>query len=167
MIALQIKSLKVFMNSLLASDTFDIFLLEEAIITTYNTFSIDGHQNKEFYTPEEWEDKTLRPYDFTCFKDIRNLCFDLIKGKHTPLSFKFVLHLTPEHVASILEHGESPISADQVKAFVLTIRYDGNDLTLITGTSFHTFIPSKEPEKLWDKALCRFLTKKELAYEEL
>ena len=45
MIALQITSMKNFMTQLLAADTFDIFLLEEAVITVGNTISIDGHFN--------------------------------------------------------------------------------------------------------------------------
>lgn len=45
MIALQIKEIKSFMGKLLGTECFDSFLLEEAVITTYNTFRIDGpHQ---------------------------------------------------------------------------------------------------------------------------
>ena len=47
MTAVQITSMKDFMNKLLLSDTFDCFLLEEAVVGTANTFTIDGHINKE------------------------------------------------------------------------------------------------------------------------
>lgn len=167
MIALKITNVKQFMGKLLASDTFDLFLLEEASITTYNTFSIDGHQNKDFYTAEEWEDKEIRPYDFSLWKTIRPICFDLIKGTHTPTSFRFVLHLLPEHVASILQKGNTAVTADQVKAFVLNIKYDGSTLTLVTGTAFHSFLMDKTPDQLWDVAIRQFLSKKEIGYEEL
>ena len=73
MIALQIKNVKNFMSKFLATDTFDRFLLSEGSITTYNTFFIDGHQIKEFYTPEEWEDSTIRPYEYSQWKDIKTL----------------------------------------------------------------------------------------------
>ena len=167
MIAWKITNVKQFMGKLLASDTFDLFLLEEASITTYNTFSIDGHQNKDFYTAEEWEDKEIRPYDFSLWKTIRPICFDLIKGTHTPTSFRFVLHLLPEHVASILQKGNTAVTADQVKAFVLNIKYDGSTLTLVTGTAFHSFLMDKTPDQLWDVAIRQFLSKKEISYEEL
>ena len=55
MIALQIKEIKSFMGKLLGTECFDSFLLEEAVITTYNTFRIDGRINREFYSDEEWE----------------------------------------------------------------------------------------------------------------
>lgn len=167
MIAWKITNVKQFMGKLLASDTFDLFLLEEASITTYNTFSIDGHQNKDFYTAEEWEDKEIRPYDFSLWKTIRPICFDLIKGTHTPTSFRFVLHLLPEHVASILQKGNTAVTADQIRAFVLNIKYDGSVLTLVTGTAFHSFVMDKTPDQLWDVAIRQFLSKKEISYEEL
>lgn len=167
MLALQITSMKQFMNSLLAQDTFDLFLLEEATVVGACTYQIDGNTRKEFYGDEEPSSYPTGNYDFVTWKSMRGLVFDLIKGKHTPLSFKFVLHLMPEHVASILSSGGSSVSPDQVKAFVLTIRYDGTKTLLTTGTAFHTFLMDKEPDVLWDNALLKYLNKKEIACETL
>ena len=167
MIALKITNIKQFMGKLLGSEDFDSFLLEEASISTYNTFSIDGHQNKEFYTTEEWEDETIRPYDFSAWKTIRPICFDLIKGTRTPTAFRFVLHLIPKYTEEILQDGDTAVTLQQIRAFVLNIKYDGTDLTLVTGTAFHTFLMDKTPDILWDRAVKQFLAKKEIAYEEL
>ena len=167
MIALKIKNVKQFMGKLLASEAFDSFLTEEASISTYNTFLIDGHQNKDFYTNEEWEDKEIRPYDFTEWKQIRSICYSLIKGKKTPSAFKFILHLIPDYVPSILKSEDTAVTPQQVKALVLTIKYDGTTLTLITGTAFHTFIMDKSVDALWDNAIKKFLDKREINYEEL
>ena len=81
MIALQITSMKEFMNHLLAGTAFDIFLLEEATITTSNTYHIDGHMNRDFYLEEELEDLSLCPYEFASWSQMKGLCFQLIKGK--------------------------------------------------------------------------------------
>lgn len=167
MIALEITSLKQFMNSFLCSDNFDIFLLEQASVTTYNTFQIDGRQNRSFYTKEEWEDSSIRPYEFTRWKDIRGLCFDLIKGTHTPTSFKFVLQLCPEYIEGILKNEDTLLKVSDIKSLVLTLKYDGSNLTLITGTSLKTFIPDKTIDSYWDKAIKRFLVKKQLSFEDL
>lgn len=167
MIALKITNIKHFMGRLLGSEDFNSFLLEEASISTYNTFHIDGHLNREFYSTEEWEDETLRPYDFSMWKTIRPICFDLIKGTHTPSAFRFVLHLIPDHVQSILSKGDTTVTLQQLKAFVLNIKYDGTGLTLVTGTAFHTFLMDKTPDALWDQAVKQFLAKKGIAYEEL
>lgn len=165
MIALKIKNIKQFMGKFLGSEDFDAFLLEEASISTYNTFTIDGRQNRDFYTSEEWDDKEIRPYEFTAWKTIRPVCFDLIKGKRTPAAFQFVLHLIPDHTAAILEKGDTAVTADQMKAFVLNIKYDGASLTLITGTAFHTFLMDRTPDALWDRAVKEFLDKRQIDYD--
>lgn len=167
MIALKITNIKQFMAKLLGSKDFDNFLLEEASISTYNTFMIDGHQNRDFYSSEEWEDKELRPYEFSTWKKLRPICFELIKGKHTPTAFRFVLHLIPDHAASILQRGDTAVTPQQVRAFVLNIKYDGTTLMLVTGTSFHTFLMDKTPDALWDSAVKQFLAKWEISYEQL
>ena len=167
MIALKITNIKQFMTKLLGGEDFDSFLLEEASISTYNTFMIDGHQNRDFYSSEEWEDKELRPYELSTWKKLRPICFDLIKGKHTPTAFRFVLHLIPEHVASILQQGVTAVTPQQVRAFALNIKYDGTTLMLITGTSFHTFLMDKTPDALWDNAVRQFLAKHDISYDEL
>ena len=164
--ALKITNVKQFMSKLLASEAFDVFMLEEASISTYNTFIIDGHQNKDFYSTEEWEDKEIRPYDFSAWKQVRPICYSLIKGSRTPSAFKFILHLIPEHVQAVLEKSDTNVMSDQLKALVITIKYDGTTLTLITGTSFHTFVMDKSVESLWDSAIKQFLNKREIEYEE-
>lgn len=167
MIALQITNVKNFMGKFLASESFDSFLLAEASVSTYNTFFIDGRQNRDFYSSEEWEDKELRPYEFSTWKQIRPICYSLIRGKHTPCAFKFILHLIPDYAAYILKSGETAVTAQQVKALVLTVKYDGAALTLVTGTAFHTFIMDKTVDGLWDTAVKQFLDKREIGYEEL
>lgn len=167
MLALQITALKPFMNGLLAGDLFDAFLLEQASISTATTFTLDGRINRDFFSAEEWADSALHPYEFIPWKEIKGLCFNLIKGKRTPTHFQFVLHLMPEHAAAILEKGNAAAAADYVKAFVLTIRFNGESALLCTGTSLNTFVPDKEPERLWDHACHQYLCKKGIACESV
>lgn len=166
MLALKISSVKSFMNHLLVADTFDNFLLVEALISTANTYQIDGHINKEFFAGDDtWPGDSS--YEFTPWKDMKTLCFNLIKGKRTPLFFKFVLHLKPETVSKLLATGGCLVPPEQIKALVLTIKYDGIQAVLTTGSAYHTFVMSKEPDTIWDKALQQFLTKQEITYEIL
>lgn len=167
MIALKIKNIKQFMAKFLAGDDFDAFLLEQAVISTYNTFTIDGRENRDFYSSEEWDDQEIRPYEFSAWKKVRPVCFDLIKGKHTPSAFHFVLHLAPDHTAAVLKTGDTVVTADQIKAFVLNIKYDGTALTLITSCAFHTFLMDKTPDALWDRAVRQFLNNHQIDYEDM
>lgn len=164
--AYQINDIKNFMGKLLGSEIFDCFLLAEGSITTGNTFVIDGHMVKEFFNGDVNDDE-LPPYDFSEWKNMRSLCFDLIKGKRTPVNFKFVLHLKPEIIETILKEGASSVSPSDVKAFVLNIKYDGSMLTCITATAFHSFLPDKTPDKLWDEYVSRFLTSKSISFDEV
>ena len=165
MIAIEISSMKNFMSKLLASDAFDCFLLEEAVISTVNTFTIDGHINEDFFAGRE--DKSPYPASYEGFRpwsEIRSLCFDLIKGTRPPLFFRFVLHLMPEKALALLARENCDIDPSQLKALVLTIRYDGTKATLTTGTSFQTFLLSREPDRIWDKAMLKYLDGKQIAY---
>lgn len=161
----QITSLKPFMSKLLTTDCFDSFLLEEAIISTNCSYVIDGHQLESFFTSEEWSDPSIRPYSLVTWKSMRELCFHLIKGKHTPVNFKFVLHLIPEHAEALIKKEASNLQISDLKAFVCTIKYDGSTASIISGTSLTTFLPDKSADILWDKTLQTFLTKHAIDFE--
>ena len=167
MIALQIQDIKNFMSKLLLSPTFDNFLLVEGRITTFNSFRIDGRLHKDFFTADEAEEKTLDTREFSLWKEVKPFCLELIKGKKTPLFFKLVLHLNPANVGKLLAAGGCSIPTEQIKALVLTIKYDGTHAVLTTGTAFHTFVMSKEPDEIWDKAMLQFLLRKEIPYERM
>lgn len=166
MVAFKILSMKVFMNHLLVADTFDNFLLSEATISAANTYQIDGHINKTFFS-EDVHASEMPEYDFSLWKDMKGLCFDLIKGKRTPLFFKFVLHLKPQAVSKLLAAGGCALPSEQIKALVLTIKYDGTQAVLTTAIATTTFVMSKEPDMIWDKAIQQFLTRNEIPYETL
>jgi hypothetical protein len=167
MLALQINDVKTFMGKLLNADTFDDYLLEEALIQTFNTFTIDGHMNAAFYTAEEREDPELFPYAYSQWKTMKAVCFQLIKGKKVPLLMKITLHLMPEAAYTLLEQGGGREYASSLNAFVVNIRYDQNGLMLTTGTSMNTFLMDKTPDLLWDNAFRRFLTDAGIAFEEI
>ena len=167
MVTCRITELKKFMASLLASDCFDSFLLKEASIVTYNAFLIDGQVRREFYPKEERDDPGLHPYELSQWKDMRPLCFSLIKGTNTPLNFKFILHLTPDAAESMISKSDTAISPGFVRSFVVTIRYDGSSITCTTGVSLSGFTLDKTAETLWDKTFVRFLSKKEIRFDSM
>ena len=166
MTALQVTSMKQFMNRLLASESFDVFLLEEAVIGTANTFTIDGHMNRDFFSGDDGQEFATLP-EFRPWSEVKSLCFDLIKGKRTPLFFRFTLQLKPEKAAALLRQENCDVDPGQVKALALNIRYDGSKAVLTTATALRTFLPSKEPDAIWDRALTRYLDREGISYEIL
>lgn len=166
MTSFHITELKNFMGRLLGTDCFDSFLLASADISAAVEYSIDGHINPDFYTTEEREDPQIRPYEFASWSSMRPICFDMIKGKRTPSRFKFVLHLMPDYVPGVLKGADASLTPDQVKALVLTIKYDGSSISIVTGTAFHSFVLDKTLDAQWDKTMRQFLAKKGIACTE-
>ncbi len=165
MFSCRITELKNFMSRLLTTDCFDTFLLEKAVITTYNTFTIDGHTERDFYTAEEWEDSSVHAYDLSRWADMRPVCYSLIKGKKTPVRIKFILQLKPEIMERLIAQSGAAVPGNYVKAFVLTIRYENGMMTCVTGVSLLDFLPDKTPERIWDEAFRAFLLKQDIPCE--
>ena len=160
MIALKISNTRHFMAALLTSELFDTFLIESAELRTANTFTIDGHVNKEFYGEE---DADRQEYELSFWKNLRPVCYELIKGKHTPVSFKFILCLTPEKKDELLEAELSAV----VSSLVFIIRFSEGHITITTGAALSGFTLDKSYEKIWDEYVKRFLSTVGLEYEEL
>lgn len=149
------------MSTLLLSEQFDTFSFIGGEITTYCTYKIDGTFHPEFYPDAE----EIHPETYIRWKQIREHCFTLIKGKQTPLHFHFILSLSPEQIHSLLEKENLPWRSSDIKGLYLNFRFDGTRLTCTTGTSFHTFVLDKTLEHLWDDMMPKLFTKKGLQYE--
>ena len=104
MIALKLAEVRVFMNKLLCTETFDNFLLQEATIQGSISYHIEGTLHRDFYSEDELEQEHLGGLSFIPYGKVRTQCFDLIKGKRTPSFFKFVLLLSPSNLEKTLQH---------------------------------------------------------------
>lgn len=160
MIILNLKT-KNCMQHLLLKPTFDSFALIEGEITTYNTFRIDGYIHKNFY-----EDAPLK--DYSSWGDLREFCFHIIRGKRTPLDFRFILSLPKEEFEAFLIDQEIPsLSHSDIQGLYLNFKYDGTNLQCITGTSLNIFTMDKTLENVWDNYARKFFLNKEIDFESL
>ena len=141
----EISNKKEFMNALLTSDAYDMFLLKEAKIKTANTITVDGRENKEFYGNDADITAIESPYEYAPWQKLRPMITNLIKGRHTPLSMQVVLYLNPELAANILSD-----SAGSVDYLLLNIRFGEGTLTLTTAVAYREFTLDKEADRLWD-----------------
>lgn len=167
MIALNIVDIKDFMNKLLRSEMFDHFLLQEATITSSVSYIIDGHINMNFYAKEELEETGLLGLDFAPFSLLRTNCYDLIKGKRTPEFFKFVFLLSPVNLERTLDQAQSSLTASDITAAFLNLKYQNSQLLITTGVSYRTFILDKSFEYEWDLLVKKFLRNNAISFEEL
>jgi hypothetical protein len=167
MLALELTDIKDFMNKLLRSEIFDHFLLQEGVITSAASYVIDGRLTKGYYSNEELEELGIRGYDFLPYTMLRTNCFDLIKGKKTPASFKFVLMLSPENLRRTLESIGSSFGPDDITGVFMNIRYQNQMLTLTTGVSYRIFSTDRTLDAEWDRLVRKFLCRHEIAFVEL
>ncbi len=164
MISLQIKNTKDFMAKLLASDIFDDFLMESAVIETSNTFSIDGHVNRKFWGDDQDENAPI--YDLSSWSDMRGHCFDLIKGKRTPLSFKFIMCANPDKKDELLSSSDYSEVRPLVSSLVFILKFTEGHITLTTGAALSGFSLDKSYEKVWDDYIRSFLSTALIDFEE-
>ena len=162
--AFQIQDVKVFMSHLLISHTFDRFLLHEASISTFSTFSIDGRLNKDYFSYDEEDNETADTLKYPYWEQIRPFCFSLIKGKKTPVSLKVVFQLSPGGLTKLLVSNHLSLKPEEVGGLFLNIRYDGQKLIATTGTSLKVFSMDKTLDQIWDNLITNFLKKHEIPF---
>ncbi len=167
MISLKLTDTKDFMNKLLCTEIFDNFLLQEAVITKAASYVIDGHLQKDFYSSSELDELGLSGYSMLPFRMLRSNCFDLIKGKQTPSSFKFIFLLSPENMEHTLSSLNSSFTVNDISGFFLNIKYQNQMLSLTTGISFNIFSPDMSLNSKWDKLVMKFLSNNGINFEEL
>lgn len=164
MVAMKIDDIRQFTGKLFLREVFDRFLVREAVIVTFNTFRMDGHIRKGYYTKEELEEHPVE--ELSAWSVLRPICFSLIKGKKLPESFQITLQLAPGDVEQFLKENQLGFLAEQIQGLYLNIRYEEGKLYCITGTSLSIFTLDKTLEQEWDKAAGMFLKQQEIFYTE-
>ena len=156
-----------FMTKLLSGRTFDAFLLEEASLSMQAGWVLDGRINRGFFTDEEWEDESNHPYPLIAWGEVRGHMRELIRGKKAPASLSIVLHLRPDRMEQMLDAEGFPGLKDSIGAMVLNIRYDGSEVTLVTGIALSSFTLDRNADRIWDESMGRFLSSCDIKYETL
>lgn len=165
MISLRIESKKEFMSMLLKGNIFDDYFLEEATIDTFNTFTINGLIHRDFYSQDEITDDLN---EYSRWSDVKPICFDLIKGKNTPLSFKFILHSSDELKERLIKEADFGIDKSQIN-LCLNIKFQKGEIILTTAVSYSIFTLDKSIEKAWDNYIPSYLDSDEIncSYSQL
>lgn len=162
MVALKIEEQKNFTAGLFLGELFDSFLVREANIVTFNSFTIDGRVRQGYYSDEELEEKRIE--EFSAWKTVKPFCFSLIKGKRLPESFRIVFLLPPESKERFVKKCVPDMAPEQVGGLYLNVHYENNEMTCVTGTSMNLFTMDKTLEREWDESVKQFLKKNGIAF---
>jgi len=144
-----------FMTKLLTKEDFDDFALEEGKIVTGNTFVIDGRKQKAFFeeADEEYSDEIV----FRSWKNIRPVCYEIIKGKKVPLSVVLTLH-APQAILEQLQ--QEALEGMNLRGLMLQVRYENGNVSMVTGCNLSGFSLDKSADMLWDKKAEQLLSEK-------
>ncbi|MDO5337087.1 MAG: DUF5721 family protein [Eubacteriales bacterium] len=167
MIALRITDVKGFMAKLLGGSSFDAFYFVEASITTFNTFMLDGSLHPDFFDEEKAKNIRESGQIYSLWGDVRNLCFSIIKGTRSPLSFKIVLQQSRKNTEKILLQSGTCMDSKDIHGLYLNFQYNNGELMCTTGTSLRIFTMDKTLDNYWDSLILRFFDRQEFSFEQL
>ena len=162
MLALTIEDQKLFTRELLTGTTFDSLLLSKAVIHHNIDYVIEGHYNSKFFTKEEWEEKGCNLY--AAWEEVKPYIFQIMKGKHLPVSFQIVLRASQQTVEKLLSSSGSSLLLDQVEGLFLNIHYNDENLTITTGSSYSLFTMDKSLELAFDEAIKKLIARSHIAF---
>ena len=157
MVALKIEEQKKFTEGLFLGELFDLFLLTEANMVTFNCFTIHGRVRRGYYSDEELEENGIG--EFSAWKTIKPFCFSLIKGKRLPESFHIVFALPTESKERFVKRCVPDMAPGQVGGLYINVHYENDEMTCVTGISMNLFTMDKTLEWEWAESVKQFLKK--------
>jgi len=165
MISLTITEVKSFMAKLLAQNTFDHFILKELELSTFINFTINGQLNEAFFTDEELQERGTENRS-VLWSEVRTIAFAMIKGNKTPLSLKIVFQLPKLLCEELVQQSGGRLKIDEIGGLYMNVRFEKNELHIITGTAIKTFTLDKTLEQEWDLRVKKLLKEQGIGFEE-
>lgn len=167
MLSLKIHDIKSFMNQLLLGDTFDNFETTEVSITTFNTFSIDGKIKKEFFDNIDTISSEETLPEYSSWEQLKPYCYQMIRGKRTPVSFKIIFQLSQKEKEKLLKPVHCTEELTLSSGLFLNIQYKNRTLLCTTGIGFKAFFPDSRLKQIWDGAVLDFFHSRNILFEQL
>ena len=161
MVAFKIVDVKDFMNKLLIGEVFDNFLLVSFEISSFAKVTIDGLRN------EAWYEDSESPGRYLNWKELRNKVSLLVKGDRIPLTMKAVFRLSETNTEKVAAKLGINNAVEKDYGLFFNLKFENNEVNIVTGVSVTDFLISKELGNLWDEDLLKFLKYYQIAVEML
>lgn len=104
-----------------------LLLFIEGDITTFNTFQFNGRLKRFLQC---WRKEALDDREYALWKELREFCLSLIKGKRTPLGFHFVLSMSAPNIARLLEQEHLSFAPADVQDCTWILNMTGQNLAV-------------------------------------
>lgn len=149
-----IEDIKSYMNQLLIHEKFDSFYLYEARVKGALDYFIGGKLNIDYYDEEERLE--LEGTEYISWGKVKNIIYDLMKGKKLPINFKIILMFNRDNIDRLIEMNNLPVKSEDVGALFYNIHFEAGELNITTGTSLKIFTLDKRLEQLWDETVGKY-----------
>lgn len=158
MILLEISDIKLAMAHLLIRDSFDLFYLDSAELTTFATMSLRGRRNFAWYDSDERrENHSLS--EWVRWSEVKTTVFSYIKGTKTPDAMKIILKADAGWARSELaKQGLEAQYQRQHPELIINFRYEKETLSVVTGISYTEFTMDKQIEYAWDDIISHYFS---------
>ena len=90
----------------------------------------------------------------------------MIRGNKTPLSLKIVFQLPRDLTEKLMEGLSSRMSVEDIGGLYMNVRFEKDELHIITGTAIKSFTLDKTLEQEWDSKVKEILKYQGIVYEE-
>ena len=167
MLAIKVLDVKKCMSDMLASEKFDCWQLAEAKLTTRIRYVIDGHITEGYLSKEELLAEGITEKECIPYRFVRGLCFDMIKGKQTPKSFRFTFLCPRREIAAILEAASMGVREEDIANLTMNISFVDGELLVTTSCALRTFTLDKSVESVWDSRVLDFFRDLEITVEKM
>ena len=162
MLALRMIDQKDFTEKLFLKDTFHRFAFVESSFTTFITYNFDGMLQKDFF-----DNGTCPQRRYSLWREVQPQCYNIIRGKRTPLHFKIVFQMEEHYIEPLLRQWGLNFSSENIFGLYLNIQYDGKDMICTTGTSLKIFTLDKTLDHMWDQSVQNFFQKYQIVFEDI
>ena len=160
MILLKILDIKDTMSQLLLKESFDSFFIEEVEVVTYAKMTIAGKRNMSWYDSDDVQKESLLRWT-----EIKKVIFEYIKGKKTPSYMKISLKADNRMIYELLKDSGCMGKVEEYNPeLYIQIRYENDNLDIVTGISYEQFVMDKTIEHAWDEAIQKWLKMLKVSY---
>jgi hypothetical protein len=125
---------------------------------------VSGQFHEKFFSKEELEERGGE--QAVLWGEIKGIAFAIIRGNKSPVSMKIVFQLPQAQANKLVEDLGGKLRLEDLGGLFINIRFEKNELHIITGTAIKTFTLDKTLEQEWDMWVKNFLKSQELTYEE-
>ena len=143
-----------------------LHLIEQAKVNIKDIF-ISEITNQYLSLMEELDELELTGLSCLPFGMLRENCFALIKGKHTPSYFRFIFQLSPKNLKNTLEVSKSGLTTQDLNGVFLNIKFQDGILSCTNGVSYRSFTLDHTFDQEWDLLIRKFFAGHDIPYTDI